>query len=172
YRDYGHDIDNTDTVLDAGLRFAVALDKPGGFVGLDAVAAQLAAGPQTRRLVQVLLTDPDPLLFHAEIVRRDGKEVGYIRSASYGWTLGGAVGLAMVSADDAPADQAWLDSGEWSVQIGDRIAAARVSLRPLYDPATERIRACARRRHADGSRLCRRPAQRHTRPHETPSGQS
>jgi 4-methylaminobutanoate oxidase (formaldehyde-forming) len=79
-------------------------------------------------------------LFHAEVVRRDGKEVGYIRSASYGWTLGGAVGLAMVSANGVPADQAWLDSGEWSVQIGDRIAAARVSLRPLYDPAGERIR--------------------------------
>ena len=141
YRDYGHDIDNTDSVLDAGLRFAVALDKPGGFVGREAVAAQLAAGPPTRRLVQVLLTDPEPLLFHAEIVRRDGKEVGYVRSASYGWTLGGAVGLAMVSSDGTPVDQAWLDSGEWSVQIGDRLAAARVSLRPLYDPAGERIRA-------------------------------
>jgi glycine cleavage system aminomethyltransferase T/glycine/D-amino acid oxidase-like deaminating enzyme len=140
YRDYGHDIDNTDSVLDAGLRFAVALDKPGGFIGRDAVATQLAAGPPARRLVQVLLTDPDPLLFHAEIVRRDGKEVGYVRSASYGWTLGGAVGLAMVSADGAPADQAWLDSGEWSVQIGDRIVGARVSLRPMYDPAAERIR--------------------------------
>ncbi|HYK67639.1 MAG TPA: FAD-dependent oxidoreductase [Streptosporangiaceae bacterium] len=140
YRDYGHDIDNTDTVLEAGLRFAVALDKPGGFVGRDAVAAQLAAGPPTRRLVQVLLTDPKPLLFHAEIVRRDGAEVGYVRSASYGWTLGGAVGLAMVSADGAPADGAWLDSGEWSVQIGDRIVGARVSIRPMYDPAAERIR--------------------------------
>jgi len=140
YRDYGHDIDNTDSVLDAGLRFAVALDKPGGFIGRDAVAAELAAGPPTRRLVQVLLTDPDPLLFHAEIVRRDGKEVGYVRSASYGWTLGGAVGLAMVSADTAPADQAWLGSGEWSVQIGDRLVGARVSLRPMYDPAGERIR--------------------------------
>jgi 4-methylaminobutanoate oxidase (formaldehyde-forming) len=63
-----------------------------------------------------------------------------MRSASYGWTLGGAVGLAMVSADGAPADQAWLDSGEWSVQIGDRIAGAHVSLRPLYDPAGERVR--------------------------------
>jgi glycine cleavage system aminomethyltransferase T/glycine/D-amino acid oxidase-like deaminating enzyme len=140
YRDYGHDIDNTDSVLDAGLRFAVALDKPGGFVGRDAVAAQVDAGPPTQRLVQVLLTDPDPLLFHAEVVRRDGKEAGYLRSASYGWTLGGAVGLAMVSADGAPADQAWLDAGEWSVQIGDRIAGARVSLRPLYDPSGERIR--------------------------------
>ena len=68
YRDYGHDIDNTDTVLEAGLGFAVALDKPGGFIGRDAVLAQKAAGPLTRRLVQVRLLDPEPLMHHAEIV--------------------------------------------------------------------------------------------------------
>jgi glycine cleavage system aminomethyltransferase T/glycine/D-amino acid oxidase-like deaminating enzyme len=140
YRDYGHDIDNTDTVLEAGLGFAVALDKPGGFIGRDAVAAQKTAGPLTRRLAQVLLTDPGPLLFHAEIVRRDGAAVGYIRAASYGWTLGGAVGLAMIESGGEPADQAWLDGGEWTVQIGDRIVPARVSLRPFYDPANKRIR--------------------------------
>ena len=33
YRDYGHDIDNTDSVLEAGLGFAVDLKKPGGFLG-------------------------------------------------------------------------------------------------------------------------------------------
>jgi len=140
YRDYGHDIDNTDSVLEAGLGFAVALDKPGGFIGRDAVAAQRAAGAPSRRLVQVLLTDPEQLLFHAEIVRRDGADVGYIRAGSYGWTLGGAVGLAMVSAGHDPVNQAWLDSGEWSVQVADRIVGARVSLRPLYDPAGLRIR--------------------------------
>src|SRR5271165_3436340 len=140
YRDYGHDIDNTDSVLEAGLGFAVALDKPGGFVGRDAVLAQKQAGPLTRRLVQVLLSDPDPLMFHAEIVRRNGREVGYIRAASYGWTLGGAVGLAMVESGGVPLDQAWLDSGEWSVRIGDRIVPARASLRPFYDPANKRIR--------------------------------
>jgi 4-methylaminobutanoate oxidase (formaldehyde-forming) len=140
YRDYGHDIDNTDSVLEAGLGFAVALDKPGGFIGRDAVVAQKQAGALTRRLIQVLLTDPDPLMFHAEIVRRDGREVGYIRAASYGWTLGGAVGLAMVDSGGAALDQAWLDAGEWSVQIGDRIIPARTSLRPLYDPANKRIK--------------------------------
>ncbi len=139
YRDYGHDIDNTDTVLEAGLGFAVALDKPGGFTGRDAVAAQRAAGPLRKRLVQVLLADPEPLMFHAEPLLRDGRAVGYLRAASYGFTLGGAVGLAMVEADD-PIDQAWLDAGEWEVEIADRRWPARVSLRPLYDPANERIR--------------------------------
>jgi heterotetrameric sarcosine oxidase gamma subunit len=140
YRDYGHDIDNTDTVLEAGLGFAVALDKPGGFIGRDAVLAQKARGPLRRRLVQVLVTDPGPLMFHAEVVRRDGRPAGYIRSASYGFTLGGAVGLAMIDADE-PINQAYLDSGEWTVQIGDAVCPAVASLRPMYDPGNKRIQA-------------------------------
>jgi 4-methylaminobutanoate oxidase (formaldehyde-forming) len=141
YRDFGHDIDNTDSVLEAGLGFAVALDKPGGFVGRDAVAALKAAGPLRRRLVQVLVTDPSPLMFHGEVVRRDGVPVGYIRAASYGFTLGGAVGLAMVADPaGAPVDPSWIDGGQWTVQIADRVYPARASLRPLYDPKNERIR--------------------------------
>jgi heterotetrameric sarcosine oxidase gamma subunit len=139
YRDYGHDIDNTDTVLEAGLGFAVALDKPGGFIGRDAVLAQKARGPLTRRLVQVLVTDPEPLMFHAEVVRRNAVPAGYIRSASYGFTLGGAVGLAMIDADE-PIDRAYLDSGEWTVQIGTSVYPAVTSLRPMYDPQNKRIK--------------------------------
>ncbi len=138
YRDYGHDIDNTDTVLEAGLGFAVALDKP--FLGREAVLAQKAAGPLTRRLVQVLLTDPEPMLHHAEVVHRNGVSVGYVRSASYGHTLGGAVGLAMVSTAGEPLDQSWLDSGEWTVEAGAASHPARASLRPLYDPTAARVR--------------------------------
>ena len=54
--------------------------------------------------MQVLLNDPEPLLFHAELVLRDGKPVGYVRAASYGHTLGGAVGLAMVEGGE-PIDR-------------------------------------------------------------------
>jgi 4-methylaminobutanoate oxidase (formaldehyde-forming) len=139
YRDYGHDIDNTDSVLEAGLGFAVALDKPGGFIGRDAVLAKKAQGPLARRLVQVLVTDPEPLMFHAEVVRRNGVPVGYIRAASYGFTLGGAVGLAMVDAGE-PLDQAWIDAGEWSVDIAGTAYPAVASLRPMYDPRNERIK--------------------------------
>lgn len=140
YRDYGHDIDNTDTVLEAGLGFAVDLKKPGGFLGKEAVVAQKAAGPLRRRLLQLLLRDPEPLLFHAEVVRRDGHPVGYVRAASYGFTLGGAVGLAMIDGGGAVIDQAWIDAGTWEVEIADRRYPATASLRPLYDPRNERIR--------------------------------
>lgn len=140
YRDFGHDIDNTDSVLEVGLGFAVDLKKPGGFIGRDAVLAQRAAGPLTRRLVQVLVKDPEPLMFHAEVLRRNGQPVGYVRAASYGFTLAGAVGLAMVDAGQ-PVDEAYLASGTWEVEIADRRYPATVSLRPLYDPKMQRIRA-------------------------------
>ena len=139
YRDYGHDIDNTDSVLEAGLGFAVDLAKPGGFIGRAAVLAKRAAGPLTRRLVQVLVQDPEPMMFHAEVVHREGKPVGYVRAASYGFTLGGAVGLAMIEAD-APIDQAWLDAGRWEIDIAGKRFPAHASLKPLYDPEMKRVR--------------------------------
>jgi 4-methylaminobutanoate oxidase (formaldehyde-forming) len=140
YRDYGHDIDNTDDPYEAGLGFAVDLKKPGGFIGKEALLARQARGPLRRRLVQVLLQDPEPLMFHAEVVHRDGAAVGYVRAASYGHTLGGAVGLAMIEAD-APLDQAWLDAGRWEVEVAGQRHPAVVSLAPLYDPKMIRIRA-------------------------------
>jgi heterotetrameric sarcosine oxidase gamma subunit len=139
YRDYGHDIDNTDSVLEAGLGFAVDLKKEGGFIGKEAVLAQKAKGPLTKRLCQVLVKDPEPLMFHAEVVRRNGRPVGYVRAASYGFTLGGAVGLVMVDAGE-PIDQAYLDNGTWDVEIADKRYPAVVSLRPLFDPENKKIK--------------------------------
>jgi 4-methylaminobutanoate oxidase (formaldehyde-forming) len=141
YRDYGHDIDNTDSVLEAGLGFAVDLKKPGGFIGKDAVLAKKAEGPLKRRIVQVLVKDPEPLMFHAEPVWRDGKAVGYVRAASYGHTLGGAVGLAMIEGGDEAVDQAWLDRGTLEIEIGAKKYPAIASIRPLYDPDMLRIKA-------------------------------
>jgi 4-methylaminobutanoate oxidase (formaldehyde-forming) len=139
YRDYGHDIDNTDSVLEAGLGFAVDLKKPGGFIGKDAVLAKKAEGPLKRRIVQILVKDPEPMMFHAEVVRRNGKPAGYVRAASYGHTLGGAVGLVMVEAGE-PVTQAWLDAGTWEVDIAGRLYPAITSLKPLYDPDMKRIK--------------------------------
>jgi 4-methylaminobutanoate oxidase (formaldehyde-forming) len=141
YRDYGHDIDNTDAVLEAGLGFAVDLKKPGGFLGKEAVLAHKAAGPLKKRLVQVLVQDPEPLLFHAEVVRRNGRPVGYVRAGSYGHTLGGAVGLVMVDGGGEPVDAAWLASGRWTVEIAGKTFPAMASMKPLYDPEMKKIKA-------------------------------
>lgn len=144
YRDYGHDIDNTDDPLEAGLGFAADFKKPGGFLGKDALLAKKAKGPLTRRLLQVLVKDPEPLMFHAEVVHRNGREVGYVRAASYGHTLGGAVGLAMIDTARGgvaePLDQAWIDKGTWEVDIAGKKYPAIASLQPLYDPKSERVK--------------------------------
>lgn len=138
YRDYGHDIDNTDNAFETGLGFAVDLKKP-DFIGREAALKQKAA-PMQRRLAQVLVKDPEPLLFHAEVVLRDGKPVGYVRAGSYGHTLGGAVGLAMIEAGE-PLTQAWLNAGRWEIDIAGKRYPAEVSLKPLYDPQMQRIKA-------------------------------
>src|SRR5262249_34579395 len=115
------------------------LKKPGGFVGREAVLAQKAAGPLRKRLLQVQLQDPEPLLFHAEIVKRNGKAVGYVRAASYGHTLGGAVRLVMVEGGE-PLDARWVEGGRWEVEIAGRVYPAIASIKPLYDPENRRIR--------------------------------
>ncbi|PWB74465.1 MAG: oxidoreductase [Holophagae bacterium] len=140
YRDYGHDIDNTDDVYEAGLGFVVDLSKP-DFIGKAYCVERKAQGPAyPRRLVQVLVKDPEPLMYHAEIVYRNDRAVGYMRVGSYGHTLGGAVGLAMIEAGE-PINKAYLEEGRWEVDIAGRKYPAEVSLKPMYDPAMERIKA-------------------------------
>ena len=135
YRDYGHDVDNTDPVDDVGLGFAVRVGKPAGFLGCEAVVEHRAR-PARQRLVHLLLRDPEPLLFHAEVVHRDGRPVGYVRAGSYGHTLGGAVALAMVEVEDLDS----VGSGAWQVDVAGRLVDATVSLTPFYDPGSERVR--------------------------------
>jgi glycine cleavage system aminomethyltransferase T len=139
YRDYGHDIDNTDTLLEAGLGFAADLKKPGGFLGKDAIVAQKAQGTLKKRLLQILVKDPEPMMFHAEPVKRNGKVVGYIRAASYGHTIGGAVGLAMITNDE-PIDGKWIEAGTWEVEIAGTLYPAIASLKPLYDPENKQVK--------------------------------
>jgi glycine cleavage system aminomethyltransferase T/glycine/D-amino acid oxidase-like deaminating enzyme len=140
YRDYGHDMDNTDDPYEVGLGFTVNLKKPDGFIGKDACVAKKAQGRMTRRMAQVMVKDPEPLLFHAEIVSRNGKKAGYVSSGSYGFTLGGAIGLFMIEADE-PIDEDYINAGKWEIDIAGTIYPAKVSLSPLYDPGMKRIKA-------------------------------
>jgi 4-methylaminobutanoate oxidase (formaldehyde-forming) len=140
YRDLGLDIDNTDTPLDAGLGWCVAWDKPGGFIGREALLAQREVRPPRRRLVQVLLEDSEPLLYGGEPMFRDGRWCGYVRAGAYGHTLGASVGLAMIEAE-AGLPASAIDDGRFEVDVAGVRYAARASLRPLYDPDRLRIKA-------------------------------
>lgn len=139
FRDYGHDIDNTDDPYETGLGFAVSLKKPDDFIGKEASVANKARPALTRMLAQVLVKDPEALMFHAEVVHREGKPVGYVRAASYGFTLGGAVGLFMIEAGE-PVTDTYIRSGNWEVEIAGKKYPAEVSLTPMYDPKMQRIK--------------------------------
>ena len=140
YRDYGHDIDNTDTPLEVGLGFAVDFDKPGGFIGRDALLRQKDAGVLTSRLVQFLLEDPKPLLYGGETIFRNGKRVGYLRTGGYGHTLGGSVGLGAIE-DEAGVTTAFVNRGSYELEVAGARYPAKVSLRPMYDPYNQRPRS-------------------------------
>ncbi|WP_292445266.1 FAD-dependent oxidoreductase [Mesorhizobium sp.] len=136
FRHFGHDITGEDNVLEAGLGFAVKTAK-GGFVGRDAVLRKKETGLD-RRLVQFRLKDPQPLLFHNEAILRDGKIVGPITSGNYGHHLGGAIGLGYVPCKgESEAD---VLSSSYEIEIAGERFAAEASLKPMYDPKSERVR--------------------------------
>jgi 4-methylaminobutanoate oxidase (formaldehyde-forming) len=140
YRDYGYDMDNTDTPLEVGLGFAVDFDKPDGFIGRDALLRHKESGILKSRLVQFLLEDPQPLLYGSEPIFRDGEVVGFLASAGYGHTLGGAVGLGPVENEEGVTTD-FVKSGSYEIEVVGVRYPARASLRPLYDPKGERIRS-------------------------------
>ncbi|MFC2063522.1 FAD-dependent oxidoreductase [Chloroflexota bacterium] len=140
YREYGHDMDNNDTPLEAGLGFAVKFDKPGGFIGRDALLRHMESGPLKYRMVQFLLEDPKPLLYGNEIIYRNGKIVGYLQTGAYGFTLGGAMGMGFVENDEGASPE-FINSGSYEIDIAGQRYPARASLRPLYDPGNKRVRS-------------------------------
>ena len=136
FRHFGHDITCEDHVIDAGLGFAVDLNKP-DFIGKAAVAARKESGPKARML-QFRLTDPEPLLYHNEPLLRDGEIVGYVSSGAYGHTLGGAIGMGYVPCEGESAAEVLASSYEIDV-MGTRVQA-EASLKPMYDPKSERVK--------------------------------
>ena len=145
YRDYGHDMDNLDTPLEVGLGFSCDLNKKGGFLGREHVISQKQNGgvkALSQRLVHVLLhKNPDIMMHHAEIVYRNGIPCGDVRAASYGHTLGGSVGLAMVSKhEEEPFTKKHVEHSKWEIDVAGTRYPAKVSLSPMYDPKNLRIK--------------------------------
>ena len=143
YRHWSHDIGDEDTPLEAGLGFTVAWDKPGGFIGRDALVTQRARGVLPKRLVQVMIQESSadaPLLYHEEPIIRDNQIVGSIKSGAWGYRLGRSIGMGYVSLDGGVTKE-WLSSGKWEVEVACRRWAASVQLQPWYDPKNERIKS-------------------------------
>ena len=130
YRVWGADISPDDTPYEAGLDFAVKLDKE--FLGRDALAGALE--PE-RRLACLALDDPRSVALGAEPVRVDGEIVGRVTSGGYGYTVERSIAYAYVPAGKDAADQ------PVEVEIFGEWVAGTVADEPLFDAAGERIRA-------------------------------
>ena len=139
YREWGHDIGPLDTPLEAGLAFTCAWQKPEGFIGREALLRQREAGPLKRRLVQFVLEDPEPLLYHNEPIYRDGVLNSYTTSAMYGHSLGAAVAMGYL-VDERGVSDDFILGGRYEIEIGNTRHPARASLAPLYDPKSTRVR--------------------------------
>ena len=139
YRHWGHDITDEDTPLEAGLGFAVKMDKPGGFIGRDALLLQKENGLR-QRLVQFLLKSSEPMLYHNEPIWQGDRIAGYIRSGMYAHTLGAACGLGYVSAADGGVVGP-VDADAYEIEIAGVRYPATASLKPYYDPAGARIKS-------------------------------
>jgi len=151
YRDYGHDLDNTDMIMMTGLGFTLDFDKEGGFIGRDAtwkhrneITGGTGKGALTlpTRIVNALCLNPDVDMYHGEVLFRDGVRAGYLRAAGYGHTLGGAVGIAQVDAVDGvkAVSAGYLKEGLWEVEVAGTRYPVKLSLAPLYDPKNEKIK--------------------------------
>ena len=131
YRVWGADITPDDTPFEAGLGFAVKLDK-GEFTGREAL---LGKQEPERRLCCLVLADPRTVALGSEPVRVEGRPVGRVTSGGYGYTVGRSIAYAYLpSADAAPGREVEVES------FGERVAAEVVA-EPLFDPASERVRS-------------------------------
>jgi 4-methylaminobutanoate oxidase (formaldehyde-forming) len=134
YRVWSSDITPDETPFEAGLGFAVALDKEPEFLGRDALVAAKAVGPR-KRLRCLVLDDPRSVCLGNEPVRVGGEIVGRVTSGGYGFAVERSIAYAYL-----PPDRAAIGTrgdievfGEW---IGFEVARE-----PLYDPDGARIRA-------------------------------
>jgi heterotetrameric sarcosine oxidase gamma subunit len=142
YRHWGHDIADEDTPLEAGLAFAIAWDKKGGFMGKAALAKQKSLSMLPKRMVAIALKErgeATPMMYHEEPVYRDGVIVGSTTSGAWGHRIGRSLALAYVKNPDGVSKE-WFDSGTWEVELAWKRHVADVQLQPFYDPKGARIK--------------------------------
>lgn len=136
YRHFGHDITSEDHVLEAGLGFAVKPNKE-TFIGRDAVIKKKEIGLE-KTMLQFILEDPNPLLYHNEPIVRDKEIVGYLTSGSYGHHLGASIGMGYVPVRNESIQD--LLNSEYYIEIAGERFKAKASSRPLYDPTHSRMK--------------------------------
>jgi 4-methylaminobutanoate oxidase (formaldehyde-forming) len=139
YRAWSRELTPDITPFEADLGFAVALDKPGGFIGREALVKAKAKPSLQNRIVQFTLDDAALMLWGGELIVRNGRPVGEVRSAAYGHTLGRSVALGLIH-NAGGVDKDFL-AGSFEIDLAGVRHAATPHLRSPYDPKSERVKA-------------------------------
>ena len=139
YRHWGHDISDEDTPLEAGLGFAIAWDKPVEFIGREALLKQRGK-TLAKRLIQFRVEDQDLISYHDDPIFRNGVYVGRTTGGMWSHTQDRCLTMAYLN-NPSGVDQAWLDSGDWQIEIGTRRRPVTPSIRSFYDPKNQKVRS-------------------------------
>jgi 4-methylaminobutanoate oxidase (formaldehyde-forming) len=139
YRAWGADIGPDYTPLEAGLGWAVKLKQNTPFLGREALAAQGQA-PLKKRLACFTTADPSIVLLGRETIFRDGRQVGWLTSAGWGYTVQRNIGYGYVRNPEGVSTD-YLKSGRYELEVATERIPVELALEPLYDPAMTRIKA-------------------------------
>lgn len=139
YRAWSSDITPNDTPFEAGLGWAVKMKSGRDFMGRAALAATVDK-PLAKRMAGFTLDDPSVVLVGRETILRDGLPVGYLTSGGYGYSLGQSIGYGYVRNEDGVSDS-WLTEGHYELVVASEVYAAKIGLKPFYDPESARVKA-------------------------------
>ena len=126
-RAWGAELSPDETPWEAGLGYAVKMDKPAAFVGREALAAQRAAGV-TKRLVLFTFDDPGVFPWGGEPILMNGGNVGELTSTGYSRRLGRAVAMGYARADRVLTDDLVLGA-RYQVDIAGEVHAVTPRLK-------------------------------------------
>lgn len=139
YRAWGSDITPNDNPFQAGLGWAVKLRSNTAFMGREA-CEKAANSPLPKKLACFTTVDPTAVLLGRETILRNGKQVGYLTSGGYGYTVGRPIGFGYVR-DGAGVDDDYLLGGNYELVVANNLVKAHIHLEPLHDPANARVKA-------------------------------
>jgi dimethylglycine dehydrogenase len=134
YRAWKGDLTTEYTPFMSSLDRFVKLDKPGGFIGIEALRREAAAGPR-ERLVPLLVDAGDADAAPVSIVYDGDTVAGLVTSGGYGYRLRCSIALAYVRTDLA------VPGRELAIEILGERRRAVVGQEPLFDPQNLRLRA-------------------------------
>ena len=134
YRAWKGDLTTEYTPFMASLDRFVKLDKPGGFIGQEALRREAATGPR-ERFVPLVVDATDADAAAVSIVYDGGQPAGLVTSGGYGYRLKQSIALAYLRADLAVPGKAL------EVEILGERRPAVVGREPLFDPENARLRA-------------------------------